>query len=93
MKPSSWLFVKGDQSVRVVRPPAVTVLNVSGPGHARARYSFNEETAMQAYQIELAEQFSTAGWVLVGENVDRRSGLERRTAARTTTDRRLAGRA
>ena len=88
MNPSSWLFVKGDQSIRVVRPPAATALSVSGPGRARAQYAFDGEAAVQAYQMELAEQFSAAGWILIGENYERRSGGERRQAKRDATDRR-----
>jgi hypothetical protein len=84
----SWLFVKGDQSIRVVRPLATTALSVSGPGRARAQYAFDGEAAVQAYQMELAEQFSAAGWILIGENHDRRSGRDRRQSARGTKDRR-----
>jgi hypothetical protein len=92
MQASSWLFVKGDQSIRVVRPPAATALSVSGPGRARAQYAFDGEAAVQAYQMELAEQFSAAGWVLIGQDYERRSGQERRTATRGGTDRRHVAR-
>jgi hypothetical protein len=88
MPEASWLFVKGDQSIRVVRPLTATALSVSGPGRARAQYAFDGEAAVQAYQMELAEQFSAAGWVLIGENLDRRRGGERRLTERETLDRR-----
>jgi hypothetical protein len=88
MHVSSWLFVKGDQSIRVVCP-SPTVLIVSGPGTSRSRYPFDDEAAVQAYQIELAEQFSSGGWVLIGEDYDRRSGHERRVARRGAADRRV----
>jgi hypothetical protein len=90
MHASSWLFVKGDQSIRVVRPLAATALSVSGPGRARAQYAFDGEAAVQAYQMELAEQFSAAGWILIGQDYERRSGQERRTTTRGGTDRRHA---
>jgi hypothetical protein len=89
MYPSSWLFVKGDTSIRVVCP-GPTVLDICGPGNSRARYTFDGEAAGQAYQIELAEEFSSGGWFLMGENVDRRSGGERRTTRRDVPDRRAA---
>jgi hypothetical protein len=87
MHPSSWLFVKGETSIRIVCPSA-TVLDVCGPGTSRARYTFEGEAAGQAYQIELAEEFSSGGWVLMGEDIDRRCGQERRAARRNVPDRR-----
>jgi hypothetical protein len=87
MHASSWLFVKGDESIRVVCPSS-TVLIVSGPGTSHARYPFGDEAGVQAYQIELAEEFSSGGWVLIGEDYDRRSGRERRAARRDVPDRR-----
>jgi hypothetical protein len=87
MHPSSWLFVKGDTSIRVVCP-SPGVLDICGPGPTRARYTFEGEEAAQAYQVELAEEFSSGGWVLMGENYERRIGSERRAARRPTPDRR-----
>lgn len=81
MTPSSWLFVRGGESIRVVRPNA-KALSVNGPGRERAERIFEGEAALQAYQMELAEQFSAAGWVLIGENHERRSGHERRASLR-----------
>ena len=85
----SWLFVKGETSIRIVCPTP-TVLDICGPGTTRAHYTFDGEAAGQAYQMELAEEFSSGGWVLMGENVDRRGGLERRTVRRDVPDRRAA---
>jgi hypothetical protein len=87
MDASSWLFIKGDQSIRVVCPSA-TVLIVKGPGASHSRYSFEDDAAVQAYQMELAEEFSSGGWVLIGEDFDRRSGQERRAARRDVPERR-----
>ncbi len=81
MTPASWLFVRGPESIRVVRP-AATVLNINGPGRARAERTFDGEAEVQAYQMKLAEEFSAAGFVLVGENRDRRNGHERRAVSR-----------
>lgn len=81
MTPSSWLFVRGPESIRVVRPTA-TVLNINGPGRSRAERTFDGEADVQAYQVHLAEEFSAAGFILIGENHERRSGRERRTLTR-----------
>lgn len=81
MTPASWLFVRGPESIRVVRPAAM-VLNINGPGRARSERKFDGEAEVQAYQMKLAEEFSAAGFVLVGENHDRRSGTERRSMPR-----------
>jgi hypothetical protein len=89
MRPSSWLFVRGEESI-CIACPSPTVLSISGPGVSRARYSFEGENALQAYQIELAEEFSSGGWVLIGENHDRRSGRERRLTRRDAPDRRVS---
>jgi hypothetical protein len=87
MYPSSWLFVKGDTSIRVVCP-SPKVLDICGPGPSRSRYTFDGDDAVQAYQVELAEEFSSGGWVLMGQNYERREGNDRRTARRQTVDRR-----
>jgi hypothetical protein len=87
MYPSSWLFVKGDASVRLVCPGPGN-LDVCGPGSTRTRYTFTAESELQAYQMELAEAFSSGGWFLMGENYERRTGQERRRPGRNTQERR-----
>jgi hypothetical protein len=87
MYPSSWLFVKGDTSIRLVCAGPGT-LDVCGPGSTRTRYTFQAESELQAYQVELAEAFSSGGWFLLGENSDRRAGTERRRPGRNTPERR-----
>jgi hypothetical protein len=81
MAAASWLFVKGPESIRVVRQTG-TVLNISGPGRARSEHRFDGEAEVQAYQVRLAEEFSAAGFILIGENHERRSGRERRSMPR-----------
>ncbi len=81
MAPASWLFVRGPESIRIVRP-APTILNINGPGRARDERRFEREDDVQEYQVRLAEEFSAAGFVLIGENHERRSGRERRKVAR-----------
>ena len=83
MNPSSWLFVKGPESIRIIRASSGALI-VSGPGHSHERRTFQDEPAMQAHQVELAERLSAAGWLLWGEDHDRRRGIERRTMPRAT---------
>jgi hypothetical protein len=87
MHQASWLFVRGPESILVVRP-AGTVLNINGPGRARAERRFDGESEVQDYQVRLAEEFSAAGFILIGENHERRNGHERRKMSRGT-DRRM----
>ena len=43
---------------------------------------FEGEAEVQAYQVKLAEDFSAAGFMLIGENHERRTGRERRNITR-----------
>jgi hypothetical protein len=87
MTASSWLFVRGDESIRVVRPEGRGLV-VLGPGALREVRDFGTEADLQEYQVALAERLSELGWVLLGPDVDRRKGTDRRRAPRTTADRR-----
>jgi hypothetical protein len=87
MTPSSWLFVRGQESIFIMRPHGCSLI-VEGPGSARQEHNFDDEDAMQAYQMSIAEQLSERGWLLAGVDRDRRSGRERRGVPRATPDRR-----
>jgi hypothetical protein len=85
--PSSWLFIKGEQSIFIERPYGCSMV-VAGPGPSRRQHDFPDEQALQGYQIEIADRLASAGWLLWGVNRQRRSGPDRRAATRTTSDRR-----
>jgi hypothetical protein len=51
-------------------------------------HDFRDEAEMQAYQVSLAEELAEMGWLLLGVDVERRSGKDRRTARRSSSDRR-----
>ena len=68
MHPSSWLFVRGPESIRIIRASSGALI-VSGPGHSQARRTFQDEPAMQAHQVDLAERLSAAGWLLYGVRI------------------------
>lgn len=83
MPPTSWLFVKDGDSIYVVRPPDSYEMSVSGPGTAGMHHEFRDEKALQNFQIRLAEDLSSQGWLLWAFDRDRRTGTpERRAAAR-----------
>jgi hypothetical protein len=85
--PSSWLFVKGEQSIWIERPHGHSMV-VAGPGPTRERHDFADEDALQNYQMAIADRLASAGWLLWGVNAQRRTGVERRAAARQSPDRR-----
>ena len=85
--PASWLFVKNDQSIWVVRPLAYTMI-VSGPGRSGARHEFTNETEVESFQAALAERLTEAGWILHGVGRDRRTRPERRATTREVSGRR-----
>ena len=83
----SWLFVRGPESIRVLRPHDHAII-VLGPGAERDVHEFRNEAEIQTFQVSVAEKLSAAGWMLLGENVDRRREAERRASGRGTPDRR-----
>jgi hypothetical protein len=85
--PSSWLFVKGEESIWVERPHGRSLV-VAGPGRARERHDFPSEDALQGFQVALADKLANAGWLLWGVNRHRRSSPDRRQAGREGSDRR-----
>jgi hypothetical protein len=73
---SSWLFIRGRESIWIERPYGLSLI-VAGPGPARAHLVFPNEDALQAYQVVAAERFTQAGWFLWGFDEQRRQRAER----------------
>ncbi len=90
--PGSWLFVKDGQSVFIMRPPESFEMLVCGPGKSGTHHEFRNEKELQDFQVRLAEDLSTQGWLLWAFDRDRRSGVDRRGAARATAADRRRGR-
>jgi hypothetical protein len=85
--PASWLFVRGDETIWVLRSDRGHVA-VCGPGTAREDYSFENPKGVEAFQVSFAERLIASGWILWGVDRERRSGHDRRTGERDTHDRR-----
>jgi hypothetical protein len=85
--PSSWLFIKGKQSIWIERPHG-RVLVVAGPGPTSEQRDFISEQALDQYQMALAERLANDGWFLYGVNRERRLAADRRSITRGTPDRR-----
>jgi hypothetical protein len=86
--PDTWLFRKEHETIWVVRPEAYLLL-LFGPGSARKQYRFGGDAEMQVFQVTLAENLASAGWILWGTNRDRRR-TERRRTPRSIPDRRTS---
>jgi hypothetical protein len=85
--PASWLFVRGQETIWVLRSEGHVA--VCGPGAAREDYNFESPMGMEAFQVSFAERLMTSGWILWGVDRERRSGHDRRTGERDTPDRRV----
>ena len=74
----SWLFVRNDESVRIVRRGDFE-LSVAGPKWRRAVYRFRSELELSTFQAGYEQRLVNEGFVFEGFREDRRRG---RAAAR-----------
>ena len=80
--PTSWLFVRNEKSVLIVRPNE-TDLVIRGPGTARLRHEFIAAPALEAFQADIAAELEASGWIALGEGCDRRqASADRRKVSR-----------
>ena len=89
MPVSSWLFLRGNESIWVERPQGYLMV-VAGPGATREEREFADEDALQDYQISLAGRLTAGGWFLAAYDYERRQARDRRAVRRDATDRRLS---
>lgn len=88
-----WLFVRGAESVRVIRaatPEGRARLLVYGPGNTQASHEFQDAVACTQRESEIERQLVTDGFTLE-QFTDRRNGLDRRTVPRGSDRRRAEG--
>ncbi len=86
---SSWLFIRGQESIWIERPFGFSMI-VVGPGSTRSHLLFMDEKGMEAYQVATAERLTVGGWFLWGFDRDRRQYGDRRVAWPMEPDRRHA---
>jgi hypothetical protein len=85
-----WLFVRGSESVRLIRastPEGGIRLLVYGPGNTQTAHDFVDGSACTARQSDIERALVKNGFMLE-QFTDRRSGTDRRSVARGTPDRR-----
>jgi CheY-like chemotaxis protein len=89
----SWLFVRGDESVRIARQGDLE-LTVFGPGWKRGVHAFSSELELSMFQAECERQLVNIGFTFEAFRADRRdghdqapgfTGSERRRAATQDT--------
>ena len=83
----AWLFVRGGESVRIVRDPGAFVIRIEGPGYEREVHAFKSETEIGEFQRNYESRLLAEGWVL-GASQERRSGRDRRSDHRGSDRRR-----
>ena len=87
--PRSWLFVRANESVRVVRYGyGMVVISVEGPGPAKTLHGFEDQGRAQEFLVSLQEKLQADFWTFRGADVDRRIVRDRRATPRTSVERR-----
>ena len=81
----SWLFVKGEASVRILRTGSMT-FDVLGPGTSRKHHAFSVDDQLVSFLQQAGQQLTAFGYRSRGY------GFERRSAKRmpSASDRRRA---
>jgi len=59
----AWLFVRGEESIRISSPTSATLL-ACGPGIAKRAYNFDNPASMQEFLQSYQERLLSEGWVL-----------------------------
>jgi hypothetical protein len=86
-----WLFVRGFESVRVIReatPEGGVRLLTYGPGNSQDVHEFEDPITCSTQQSEMERRLVAEGFALA-EFDDRRSGEERRSVPRGPDRRRF----
>lgn len=83
---SSWLFIRGSESIWIERPFGTTVV-VAGPGSRREQRTFINEEQLQRFQVSMAERLATDRWILWAYNHDRRDAATRQRRSLKSSER------
>jgi hypothetical protein len=76
----AWLFVKGNQSVRLLRTERN--LLVLGPGTQRAEHVLENDDAADLLHRQIEANLRRDGWAFEGYGIERRRGPDRRRIPR-----------
>ena len=61
--PRAWLFVRGEESIRLTTSPTGTLL-IFGPGDAQQSFDFTEATTLTQFLESYQQRLLDDGWVL-----------------------------
>lgn len=86
-RPPTWVFARGETTIRVQRLPGQVLHIESNEGNDR-QFTFQDLDELTAFHCGFEEHLIATGWSLVEFGPERRSGAERRTVARPGKDRR-----
>ena len=78
IKRQNWLFVRGDESVRIMSFLSGLTLLVCGPGTAEHSQHFNSEASLDEFRRGYEQRLIDDKWELLAEADRRGSGQQRR---------------
>jgi CheY-like chemotaxis protein len=79
--PDSWLFVRRDASVMIVRT-GDHAIRICGPGGKRRVFTFASELDLVTFQVRYEQRLVNGGYMLEALRTDRRGQPDRRRAPR-----------
>lgn len=82
----AWLYVRSDQTVRIVVDGGTVVVYGPGPNFSHSR--FREEMDAVLHHAALEDALIRDGWTLECLTTERRAGRDRRSVRRPGQDRR-----
>lgn len=68
---AEWLFVRGEESIRIVKEPGTTTLLEFGPGPRQKSHRFGSAASLERFRQTLEQRVLLNGWVLL-DVADRR---------------------
>lgn len=83
-----WLYVRGDESIQVIKLPIALVLRTFGPGRAAQTYPFQHDAGLEDFRRSYEQQLLDDGWTVHATHERRvevpssTSGVERRRPER-----------
>ena len=83
----AWLFLRGEESIRLVQEAHAPILRIEGPGYERQVHAFKDDAELSEFRQDYEGRLLMDGWVL-GASQERRSGSDRRGESRGPDRRR-----